>query len=111
MGALLTAPTLLSSLSRCNNENEWYQIHENIIRKSNTKYSAPSTNYGKYVISADLLRVWSPGIGVSPVFPFYLEFRDKKSQRQPKLLVYFFYPAVQAGGRGHKDADGFLFTP
>lgn len=38
------------SLSRCNNENEWYQIHENIIRKSNTKYSAPSTNYGKYVL-------------------------------------------------------------
>uniref|UniRef100_A0A4W5MY44 Dedicator of cytokinesis 3 n=1 Tax=Hucho hucho TaxID=62062 RepID=A0A4W5MY44_9TELE len=32
----------------CNNENEWFQIHENIIRKSSTKYSAPSTNYGTY---------------------------------------------------------------
>ncbi|XP_035990632.1 dedicator of cytokinesis protein 3-like [Fundulus heteroclitus] len=31
----------------CNNENEWYQIHENIIRKSSTKYTAPSTNYGR----------------------------------------------------------------
>lgn len=31
---------------RCNNENEWYQIHENIIRKSSTKYTAPSSNYG-----------------------------------------------------------------
>uniref|UniRef100_A0A3P9JKJ7 Dedicator of cytokinesis 3 n=1 Tax=Oryzias latipes TaxID=8090 RepID=A0A3P9JKJ7_ORYLA len=39
----------------CNNENEWYQIHENIIRKSNTKYSAPSTNYG-LIISLQLLR-------------------------------------------------------
>uniref|UniRef100_A0A3Q4GUY2 Dedicator of cytokinesis 3 n=1 Tax=Neolamprologus brichardi TaxID=32507 RepID=A0A3Q4GUY2_NEOBR len=42
-------------LSRCNNENEWYQIHENIIRKSSTKYTAPSTNYG-LIISLQLLR-------------------------------------------------------
>uniref|UniRef100_A0A673YJF8 Dedicator of cytokinesis 3 n=1 Tax=Salmo trutta TaxID=8032 RepID=A0A673YJF8_SALTR len=40
---------------RCNNENEWYQIHENIIRKSSTKYTAPSTNYG-LIISLQLLR-------------------------------------------------------
>uniref|UniRef100_A0AAZ3SJ10 Dedicator of cytokinesis 3 n=1 Tax=Oncorhynchus tshawytscha TaxID=74940 RepID=A0AAZ3SJ10_ONCTS len=39
----------------CNNENEWYQIHENIIRKSSTKYTAPSTNYG-LIISLQLLR-------------------------------------------------------
>uniref|UniRef100_A0A3Q3F4H7 Dedicator of cytokinesis 3 n=1 Tax=Labrus bergylta TaxID=56723 RepID=A0A3Q3F4H7_9LABR len=39
----------------CNNENEWYQVHDNIIRKSNTKYSAPSTNYG-LIISLQLLR-------------------------------------------------------
>ncbi|KAM6928259.1 dedicator of cytokinesis protein 3 isoform 11-T11 [Xenentodon cancila] len=39
----------------CNNENEWYQVHENIIRKSSTKYTAPSTNYG-LIISLQLLR-------------------------------------------------------
>uniref|UniRef100_A0AAY4BX73 Dedicator of cytokinesis 3 n=1 Tax=Denticeps clupeoides TaxID=299321 RepID=A0AAY4BX73_9TELE len=39
----------------CNNENEWYQIHENIIRKSSTKYTAPSNNYG-LIISLQLLR-------------------------------------------------------
>ncbi|KAK5934693.1 hypothetical protein CgunFtcFv8_015065 [Champsocephalus gunnari] len=39
----------------CNNENEWYQIHENIIRKSSTKYTVPSTNYG-LIISLQLLR-------------------------------------------------------
>uniref|UniRef100_H3CH20 Dedicator of cytokinesis 3 n=1 Tax=Tetraodon nigroviridis TaxID=99883 RepID=H3CH20_TETNG len=39
----------------CTNENEWYQIHENIIRKSSTKYAAPSSNYG-LVISLQLLR-------------------------------------------------------
>ncbi|XP_054866952.1 dedicator of cytokinesis protein 3-like isoform X4 [Amphiprion ocellaris] len=39
----------------CNNENEWYQIHENIIRKSSTKYTAPSTSYG-LIISLQLLR-------------------------------------------------------
>ncbi|KAK2861514.1 hypothetical protein Q5P01_001047 [Channa striata] len=39
----------------CNNENEWSQIHENIIRKSSTKYTAPSTNYG-LIISLQLLR-------------------------------------------------------
>ncbi|KAM6977028.1 dedicator of cytokinesis protein 3-like isoform 1-T1 [Aplochiton taeniatus] len=39
----------------CNNESEWFQIHENIIRKSSTKYSAPSTNYG-LIISLQLLR-------------------------------------------------------
>ncbi|XP_034021811.1 dedicator of cytokinesis protein 3-like [Thalassophryne amazonica] len=39
----------------CNNENEWFQIHENIIRKSSTKYTAPSTNYG-LIISLQLLR-------------------------------------------------------
>ena len=32
---------------RCNNENEWYQIHENIIRKSSTKYTTPGTNCGR----------------------------------------------------------------
>uniref|UniRef100_A0A7N8XV04 Dedicator of cytokinesis protein 3-like n=1 Tax=Mastacembelus armatus TaxID=205130 RepID=A0A7N8XV04_9TELE len=42
-------------ICRCNNENEWYQIHENIIRKSSTKYTAPSTNYG-LIISLQLLR-------------------------------------------------------
>uniref|UniRef100_A0A3B3Z9L3 Uncharacterized protein n=1 Tax=Periophthalmus magnuspinnatus TaxID=409849 RepID=A0A3B3Z9L3_9GOBI len=39
----------------CNNENEWYQIHENIIRKSSTKYTTPSNNYG-LIISLQLLR-------------------------------------------------------
>uniref|UniRef100_A0A8C3EVQ0 Dedicator of cytokinesis 3 n=1 Tax=Corvus moneduloides TaxID=1196302 RepID=A0A8C3EVQ0_CORMO len=39
----------------CNNENEWCQIHENIIRKSSTKYTAPSSNYG-LIISLQLLR-------------------------------------------------------
>ncbi|KAG5279466.1 hypothetical protein AALO_G00078090 [Alosa alosa] len=39
----------------CNNENDWYQIQENIIRKSNTKYSAPSTNYG-LIVSLQLFR-------------------------------------------------------
>nr|XP_057911190.1 dedicator of cytokinesis protein 3-like isoform X2 [Doryrhamphus excisus] len=39
----------------CNNENEWYQIHENIIRKSSTKYSAPGNNYG-LIISLQLLQ-------------------------------------------------------
>ncbi|XP_061689804.1 dedicator of cytokinesis protein 3 isoform X3 [Syngnathoides biaculeatus] len=36
------------------NESEWYQIHENIIRKSSTKYSAPGNNYG-LIISLQLL--------------------------------------------------------
>uniref|UniRef100_A0A8D3CZJ6 Dedicator of cytokinesis 3 n=1 Tax=Scophthalmus maximus TaxID=52904 RepID=A0A8D3CZJ6_SCOMX len=54
-GCVANIPTHLPFLSRCNNENEWYQIHENIIRKSNTKYSAPSTNYG-LIISLQLLR-------------------------------------------------------
>ncbi|OWK02734.1 hypothetical protein Celaphus_00010529, partial [Cervus elaphus hippelaphus] len=30
----------------CNNESEWSQIHENIIRKSSAKYSAPSASHG-----------------------------------------------------------------
>lgn len=55
-GCVVNSPAYLSLLSlsllRCNNENEWYQVHENIIRKSNTKYSAPSTNYGNYDPSA-----------------------------------------------------------
>ncbi|XP_057701081.1 dedicator of cytokinesis protein 3-like isoform X2 [Corythoichthys intestinalis] len=39
----------------CNNESEWYQIHENIIRKSSAKYSSPGNNYG-LLISLQLLR-------------------------------------------------------
>ncbi|XP_034296012.1 dedicator of cytokinesis protein 3 isoform X3 [Pantherophis guttatus] len=39
----------------CNNENEWHQIHENIIRKSSTKYTAPSSNYG-LIISLQIVR-------------------------------------------------------
>ncbi|XP_068508533.1 dedicator of cytokinesis protein 3 isoform X14 [Syngnathus scovelli] len=38
----------------CNNESEWYQIHENIIRKCSSKYSAPANNSG-LVISLQLL--------------------------------------------------------
>uniref|UniRef100_A0A8B9KNQ8 Dedicator of cytokinesis 3 n=1 Tax=Astyanax mexicanus TaxID=7994 RepID=A0A8B9KNQ8_ASTMX len=50
-----SADALTHMLTVCNNENEWYQIHENIIRKSSTKYTAPSTNYG-LIISLQLLR-------------------------------------------------------
>ncbi|KAJ8264806.1 hypothetical protein COCON_G00139050 [Conger conger] len=39
----------------CNNENEWHQIHENIIRKSSTKYTTPSSSYG-LIVSLQLLR-------------------------------------------------------
>uniref|UniRef100_A0A8C5PP34 Dedicator of cytokinesis 3 n=1 Tax=Leptobrachium leishanense TaxID=445787 RepID=A0A8C5PP34_9ANUR len=39
----------------CNNESEWYQTHENIIRKTSTKYSTPSSNYG-LIVSLQLLR-------------------------------------------------------
>ncbi|XP_066206559.1 dedicator of cytokinesis protein 3 isoform X5 [Saccopteryx leptura] len=39
----------------CNNESEWSQIHENITRKSSTKYSAPSASHG-LIISLQLLR-------------------------------------------------------
>ncbi|KAG3270569.1 dedicator of cytokinesis protein 3 isoform X8 [Ictidomys tridecemlineatus] len=39
----------------CNNESEWAQIHENIIRKSSAKYSAPSASHG-LIISLQLLR-------------------------------------------------------
>ncbi|XP_058535055.1 dedicator of cytokinesis protein 3 isoform X7 [Ochotona princeps] len=39
----------------CNNESEWSQIHENIIRKSSAKYSAPSASHG-LIVSLQLLR-------------------------------------------------------
>ncbi|XP_031199519.1 dedicator of cytokinesis protein 3 isoform X5 [Mastomys coucha] len=39
----------------CNNESEWTQIHENIIRKSSAKYSAPSASHG-LIISLQLFR-------------------------------------------------------
>ncbi|XP_057343045.1 dedicator of cytokinesis protein 3 isoform X3 [Manis pentadactyla] len=39
----------------CNSESEWAQIHENIIRKSSAKYSAPSASHG-LIISLQLLR-------------------------------------------------------
>uniref|UniRef100_A0A6I8P647 Dedicator of cytokinesis 3 n=1 Tax=Ornithorhynchus anatinus TaxID=9258 RepID=A0A6I8P647_ORNAN len=51
----VTGSNMLSFYFRCNNENEWYQVHENIIRKSSTKYTAPSSNYG-LIISLQLLR-------------------------------------------------------
>uniref|UniRef100_UPI00358E5EA5 dedicator of cytokinesis protein 4 isoform X3 n=1 Tax=Myxine glutinosa TaxID=7769 RepID=UPI00358E5EA5 len=30
----------------CSNESEWHQMHENIVKKSNTKYYPASSNYG-----------------------------------------------------------------
>uniref|UniRef100_A0A673X123 Dedicator of cytokinesis 3 n=1 Tax=Salmo trutta TaxID=8032 RepID=A0A673X123_SALTR len=45
--------SLSLSLSRCNNENEWYQIHENIIRKSD--YLSVFF-YSGLIISLQLLR-------------------------------------------------------
>ncbi|XP_061418833.1 LOW QUALITY PROTEIN: dedicator of cytokinesis protein 4 [Lethenteron reissneri] len=33
----------------CSNENDWHQIHENIIRKSSSKYNTVSSNYGLLV--------------------------------------------------------------
>lgn len=80
MGALLTV-----FLSRCNNENEWYQIHENIIRKSNTKYSAPSTNYGKYVVSANLLPL-STALDLHLLF-FCSEFKEQDAQHLLLMIL------------------------
>lgn len=78
------------TLSRCNNENEWYQIHENIIRKSNTKYSAPSTNYGKYAAPIDLLPV-SVGLDVLLISPLVWIWRGKKKKwKEEKHLLLKF---------------------
>lgn len=32
---------------RCNTESEWYQIHENIIKKANSRYNLSGSNTGK----------------------------------------------------------------
>lgn len=32
---------------RCNTESEWYQIHENIIKKLNARYNLTSSNAGE----------------------------------------------------------------
>ncbi|XP_078730963.1 dedicator of cytokinesis protein 3 isoform X3 [Lampetra fluviatilis] len=38
----------------CNNENEWHQIQDNIIKKSSTKYNPASSNYG-LIVSLQML--------------------------------------------------------
>lgn len=35
--------------SRCNTESEWYQIHENIIKKLNARYNLTGSNAGECV--------------------------------------------------------------
>lgn len=32
---------------RCNTESEWFQIHENIIKKANSRYNLSGSNTGK----------------------------------------------------------------
>ncbi|KAI4786875.1 hypothetical protein KUCAC02_036837, partial [Chaenocephalus aceratus] len=44
----------------CNNENEWYQIHENIIRKSSTKYTVSSSPFMLLRGDMDQLRRENP---------------------------------------------------
>lgn len=36
-------------LHRCNTESEWYQIHENIIKKLNARYNLTGSNAGECV--------------------------------------------------------------
>lgn len=40
----IRAPSLPT---RCNTESEWSQIHENIIKKANSRYNLSSSNTGK----------------------------------------------------------------
>lgn len=40
-------------LHRCNTESEWYQIHENIIKKLNARYNLTGSNAGECVGLAD----------------------------------------------------------
>lgn len=35
---------------RCNTESEWYQIHENIIKKLNARYNLTGSNAGEYKV-------------------------------------------------------------
>ncbi|XP_048462200.1 dedicator of cytokinesis protein 3 [Rhincodon typus] len=64
----------------CNNENEWYQIHENIIRKSSNKYTAASTNYGD--IRNDLYLTLERGD---------FERGGKSVQKNIEITVYVLY--------------------
>lgn len=47
---LLHVPQILEWYSlcpRCNTESEWYQIHENIIKKASSRYNLSGSNTGK----------------------------------------------------------------
>lgn len=35
------------NFSRCNTESDWYQIHENIIKKLNARYNLTGSNAGE----------------------------------------------------------------
>ena len=42
---------------RCNTESEWYQIHENIIKKLNARYNLTGSNAGEYMALSDSLHL------------------------------------------------------
>lgn len=42
---------MTSMFLRCNTESEWSQIHENIIKKANSRYNLSGSNTGKTLLS------------------------------------------------------------
>lgn len=60
--------------NRCNNENEWHQIHENIIRKTSTKYTTPSTNYGIETLLSQLKYVLEQSVALKQLNAIILFF-------------------------------------
>lgn len=47
---LLEFATLLLFFHRCNTESDWFQIHENIIKKLNARYNLTGSNAGRFYI-------------------------------------------------------------
>ncbi|MEQ2165120.1 Dedicator of cytokinesis protein 3 [Goodea atripinnis] len=72
----------------CNNENEWYQIHENIIRKSSTKYTAPSTNYGRDRPSESVCSSTVDGCSIGLIISLQLLRGDMDQVRRENTLIF-----------------------
>ncbi|XP_027694681.1 dedicator of cytokinesis protein 4 [Vombatus ursinus] len=121
---LLTGETkddLILKVYMCNTESEWYQIHENIIKKLNARYNLTGSNAG-LAVSLQLLHgdieqirreyssVFTHGVSITRKLGFSNIIMPAKEKGEKKLFGFSFVPLMQEDGRTLPDGTHELIV-
>ncbi|XP_056132653.1 dedicator of cytokinesis protein 4b [Lampris incognitus] len=110
---LLTADSKddhLLKVYACNTESEWHQIHENIIKKANSRYNLSGSNTGLAValqllhgdieqLRREYMVLFTRGVSITRKLGFSDVIMPAKDKGEKKLFGFSFVPLMQEDGR------------